>query len=124
MGNTNKLKLFLAEKFLDSFTSDNIWVFVGKPNSWDSATTPAKLGQKDYTTDTHLAEIENRDDIMSIQRISDVSLVVPYTTIANGVKFVEYTDDDNLFDNASTDVFYGVTGNTKRNVYKCISNNN
>ena len=28
-----------------------------------------------------------------------------------------------MVDDASTDIFYGVTGNVERNVYKCISNN-
>ena len=124
MGNTNKLKLYLAEKFLESFTTDNIWLFVGKPNAWSSATTPAKLGQQAYTTDSQLAEIENWDDIMSIQRVSDVSLVVPSVTISTSTSFTEYTDDSDLFDDASTDKFFGVTDSTKRNVYKCISNNN
>ena len=121
MGNTNKLKIYLAEKFMDSFATDNIWVFVGKPDDWNTGGTVA-LGHKEYTTDTLLTDIENWDDIMSIQRVSDVSLVVPYVTIDASDSFIEYTDNDDLFDDPSTDIFYGVVEST-RNVYKCISNN-
>ena len=62
MGNTNKLKIYLAEKFMDSFATDNIWVFVGKPDDWNTGGTVA-LGHKEYTTDTLLTDIENWDDI-------------------------------------------------------------
>tara|TARA_Y100000593_G_scaffold93520_1_gene188662 strand:+ start:21684 stop:23183 length:1500 start_codon:yes stop_codon:yes gene_type:complete len=120
MGNTNKLRLYLAEKFLNGFSSDNIWLFVGKPTAWNTSGTTA-LGHKTYTSDTLLADIQNWDDIMSIQRVSDVSLVIPYTDISSSSSFKEFTDNEDLFDDASTDTFYGVTAS--KDVYKCISNN-
>lgn len=121
---TNKFKLHLAEKLFSSFSTDNIWLFVGKPLAWADDTDPLLLGQKGYTTDSLLAEIQNWDDIMSVQRVSDISYVIPYKEISSGATFSQYDDSSNIFDSATSDDFFGVSisGGAYR-VYKCISNN-
>ena len=58
---------------------------------------------------------------MAVQRVSDVSFVIPHNIISDSSSFIEYTDDADIFDSASTDNFFGISS-TYRNVYKCISN--
>ena len=121
---TNKFKLHLAEKLFNSFSTDNIWLFIGKPVAWADDTDPLLLGQQGYTTDSLLAEMQNWDDIMSVQRVSDISYVVPYKEISNNTTFSQYDDNSNIFDSATLDDFFGVsTSGGQYRVYKCISNN-
>jgi hypothetical protein len=117
MGNTTtKFKLHLAEQFLNSFATNNVWLFVGRPTAWPTVGTP------DTFSDTFTNEIGNWDDLMAVQRVSDVSFVIPNNIISSSSSFTEYTDDADIFDSASTDNFFGISS-TYRNVYKCISNN-
>ena len=113
MGNTNKFKLHMAEKFLNSFSTDNIWMFIGKPDAWTDESNA------DTFVDSQLIEIQNWKDILSVKRVSDVSLVVPYHAMTTSI-FAEYDDNTNIFDNKTTDNFFAERG---KRIYKCLSNN-
>ena len=113
MGNTNKFKLHMAEKFLNSFSTDNIWMFIGKPDAWTDEASA------DTFVDSQLIEIQNWKDILSVKRVSDVSLIVPHHAMTTSV-FAEYDDNTNIFDDKTADNFFAENG---KKIYKCLSNN-
>ena len=122
---TNAFRTYNADNFISSFSTNNMYLMIGKADSWSGA----DLGQ--YTEgspsdtsiptpiDTTVAPFIHHDDNIAAKLIngSDVSHVIKRTDWTSGTVYTEY---NHLQDDQIDQTFFVMTD--QYNVYKCISN--
>jgi len=122
---TNAFRTYNADQFISSFSSNKMYLMIGKASPWSGA----DLGQ--YTSaspsdttiptpiDTTIAPYIHHNDMIAAKLISaaDVSHVVKRTDWTSGTVYTEY---NHLQDDQIDQTFFVMTD--QYNVYKCISN--
>ena len=110
----NNFKVRSAESFRESFDTDNVYLWLGGPTSWDDENDPPQ-----YEPIIE-SEIDARANIILLAKLTtdDGILAIPRYDWTLGEVYDQYADDDaELF----TKQFFVMT--SANNVYKCISNN-
>jgi len=122
---TNGFRTYNADNFIGSFSSNKVYLMIGKATPWSGAS----LGQytesspNDITIptpiDTTQAPFIHHNDMIAAKLISasDVSHVVKRTDWTSGTVYSEY---DHKQDDQIDQTFFVMTD--QYNVYKCISN--
>jgi len=122
---TNAFRTYNADQFISSFSSNKMYLMIGKASPWSGA----DLGQ--YTSaspsdttiptpiDTTVAPYIHHNDMIAAKLISaaDVSHVVKRADWTSGTVYTEY---NHLQDDQIDQTFFVMTD--QYNVYKCISN--
>ncbi len=122
---TNAFRTYNADNFISSFSTNNMYLMIGKADSWSGA----DLGQ--YTEgspsdtaipipiDTTVAPFIHHNDMIAAKLIntSDVSHVVKRTDWTSGIVYTEY---NHLQNDQIDQTFFVMTD--QYNIYKCISN--
>ena len=122
---TNAFRTYNADQFISSFSTNKMYLMIGKASPWSGA----DLGQ--YTAsspsdtsiptpiDTTVAPYIHHNDMIAAKLISasDVSHVVKRTDWTTGTVYTEY---NHLQDDQIDQTFFVMTD--QYNVYKCISN--
>ena len=122
---TNAFRTYNADQFISSFSSNKMYLMIGKASPWSGA----DLGQ--YTSsspsdttiptpiDTTVAPYIHHNDMIAAKLISaaDVSHVVKRSDWTSGTVYTEY---NHLQDDQIDQTFFVMTD--QYNVYKCISN--
>lgn len=122
---TNAFRTYNADQFISSFSTNKMYLMIGKASPWSGA----DLGQ--YTAsspsdtsiptpiDTTVAPYIHHNDMVAAKLISasDVSHVVKRTDWTTGTVYKEY---NHLQDDQIDQTFFVMTD--QYNVYKCISN--
>ena len=122
---TNAFRTYNADQFISSFSSNKMYLMIGKATPWSGA----DLGQ--YTAsspsdttiptplDTTVGPYIHHNDMIAAKLISaaDVSHVVKRTDWTSGTVYTEY---NHLQDDQIDQTFFVMTD--QYNVYKCISN--
>lgn len=133
----NSFRKYQADNFISSFTSNNIYVAIGKNDPWNGAS----LGEYSQTTpsdtvvptpdDTSVAPSIHWNDLLAMKKIpsSSVSHVIARYDWVSGTVYREYSHTRNdIIDNNNSatgeleNPFYVFTEDFR--VYKCISNGN
>ena len=122
---TNAFRTYNADNFIDAFSSNKMYLMIGKADSWSGA----DLGQYSAASptdtaiptpiDTTVAPYIHHNDMIAAKLIStsDVSHVIKRTDWTSGTVYTEY---DHLQDDQIDQTFFVMTD--QYNVYKCISN--
>ena len=122
---TNAFRTYNADNFIDAFSTNKMYLMIGKADSWSGA----DLGQYSESSpsdtaiptpkDTTVAPYIHHNDMISAKLInaSDVSHVVKRTDWTSGTIYTEY---DHNQDDQIDQTFFVMTD--QYNVYKCISN--
>lgn len=116
---SNKLSLFLAEQFNESFYEPEPtsigYVFIGNNISYSDELNP------DEIENTWQDEREVWDNMLAAKRItgSDINIVLPVVEWTSGTIYDEYDDSVDM----TAKNFYVVDSSTRR-VWKCLYNNN
>ena len=122
---TNAFRTYNADNFIDSFSSNKMYLMIGKADAWSGAS----LGQYSEASpsdtaiptpiDTTVAPYIHHNDMIAAKLIntSDVSHVVKRTDWTSGTVYTEY---DHNQDDQIDQTFFVMTD--QYNVYKCISN--
>lgn len=122
---TNAFRTYNADNFISSFSTNNMYLMIGKADSWSGA----DLGQYTESSpsdtaiptpiDTTVAPFIHHDDMIAAKLIngSDVSHVIKRTDWTSGTVYTEY---NHLQDDQIDQTFFVMTD--QYNVYKCISN--
>jgi hypothetical protein len=119
---TSKMRVYAANQFLEDFTTEKFYLFVGRTLPWNQGNF-SYVGFNDNLSPPPIdCEYEKNAafrDMLSAKLITstDVSLVMPRYDWENGTIYTEYQDDIDLFDSP----FFVVTDDL--NVYKCLNNN-
>ena len=122
---TNAFRTYNADNFIGSFSSNKVYLMIGKATPWSGA----DLGQ--YTQgspsdtaipspiDTTVAPFIHHNDMIAAKliNVSDVSHVVKRVDWTSGTVYTEY---DHKQDDQIDQTFFVMTD--QYNVYKCISN--
>jgi hypothetical protein len=122
---TNAFRTYNADNFISSFSTNKMYLMIGKADSWSGA----DLGQ--YTEgspsdtaipipiDTTVAPFIHHNDMIAAKLIntSDVSHVVKRTDWTSGIVYTEY---NHLQNDQIDQTFFVMTD--QYNIYKCISN--
>ena len=122
---TNGFRTYNADNFIGSFSTNKMYLMIGKADAWSGAS----LGQ--YTEgsptdtaiptpiDTTVAPFIHHNDMIAAKLIStsDVSHVIKRTDWTSGIIYTEY---HHLQDDQIDQTFFVMTD--QYNVYKCISN--
>ena len=122
---TNGFRTYNAENFIGSFSTNKMYLMIGKADAWSGAS----LGQ--YTEgsptdtaiptpiDTTVAPFIHHNDMIAAKliNVSDVSHVVKRVDWTSGTVYSEY---DHNQDDQIDQTFFVMTD--QYNVYKCISN--
>ena len=122
---TNAFRTYNADNFISSFSSNKMYLMIGKADSWSGASagqyTETSPSDTSVPTpiDTVQAPFIHHNDMVAAKLInaSDVSHVVKRTDWTSGIIYAEYshTQDDQI-----DQTFFVMTD--QYNVYKCISN--
>lgn len=107
----------MAKSFANSFLTDSIYLYIGRPTAW---TTP---GTPDASEDKHTDHVSIWNNMAGATRISygDVSLGIKKIVWASGTVYEKYNDKiTTLGDGTGYFVLAGANG---RRVYKCLDNN-
>jgi len=122
---TNAFRTYNADNFISSFTTNKVYLMIGKAEPWSGA----DLGQYIESTpsdtaipvpiDTTIAPYIHHNDMIAAKLISEsnVSHVVKRTDWTHGTVYTEY---DHKQDDQIDQTFFVMTD--QYNVYKCISN--
>jgi hypothetical protein len=122
---TNAFRTYNADNFISSFSTNKMYLMIGKADSWSGAS----LGQYSEASpsdtaiptplDTTVAPYIHHNDMIAAKLIntSDVSHVVKRTDWTSGTVYTEY---DHNQDDQIDQTFFVMTD--QYNVYKCISN--
>ena len=122
---TNAFRTYNADNFISSFTTNKVYLMIGKAEPWSGA----DLGQYTESTpsdtaipvpiDTTIAPYIHHNDMIAAKLISEsnVSHVVKRTDWTHGTVYTEY---DHKQDDQIDQTFFVMTD--QYNVYKCISN--
>ena len=122
---TNAFRTYNADNFISSFSTNKVYLMIGKADAWSGA----DLGQYTESTpsdtaipvpiDTTIAPYIHHNDMIAAKLIneSDVSHVIKRTDWTSGTVYTEY---DHRQDDQIDQTFFVMTD--QYNVYKCISN--
>ena len=122
---TNGFRTYNADNFIGSFSTNKVYLMIGKATPWSGAS----LGQYTETSptdtsiptpiDTTVASFIHHNDMIAAKLISvsDVSHVVKRTDWTSGTVYTEYNHNQ---DDQIDQTFFVMTD--QYNVYKCISN--
>ena len=122
---TNAFRTYNADNFISSFSTNKVYLMIGKADAWSGAS----LGQYSETSptdtalptpiDTTVAPFVHHNDMIAAKLIntSDVSHVIKRTDWTTGTVYVEH---NHLQDDQIDQTFFVMTD--QYNVYKCISN--
>ena len=122
---TNAFRTYNADNFISAFSTNKMYLMIGKADSWSGAS----LGQYTESSpsdtaipvpiDTTLAPYIHHNDMIAAKLIneSDVSHVIKRTDWVSGTVYAEYS---HLQDDQIDQDFFVMTD--QFNVYKCISN--
>jgi hypothetical protein len=111
---TENFKVFNATQFIESVSNNNMYLFIGRPQSWTTEPTAPAPVNIPYQDNSYWA------DTVALKRIviTDYKQVVPRYNWTAGVTYTQYDiNTANIFSSN----FYVLT--VDNNVYKCISNN-
>lgn len=118
---SNKLSLFLAEQFTESFYEPEPtsigYVFIGKHNSYTPTDSPEQIEESSKT------ELQLWRNMIAAKKITgtDINLVIRVKGYVAGKVYKQYDDEQNY---TSSDDFYIFRNiGNPRAVYKCLSNN-
>jgi hypothetical protein len=122
---TNAFRTYNADNFISSFSTNKMYLMIGKADSWSGASlgqyTEASPSDTAIPTpiDTTVAPFIHHNDMIAAKLIntSDVSHVVKRTDWTSGTVYTEY---NHLQDDQIDQTFFVMTD--QYNVYKCISN--
>jgi hypothetical protein len=122
---TNAFRTYNADNFIGSFSTNKMYLMIGKANSWSGASlgqyTEASPSDTAIPTpiDTTVGPFIHHNDMIAAKLISvsDVSHVVKRTDWTSGTVYTEY---NHLQDDQIDQTFFIMTD--QYNVYKCISN--
>jgi hypothetical protein len=122
---TSKFRFAQAKSFIDSFTSNNIYIAIGKASPW----TTGDGGGVDENTpavpvDTSTQDTKDFGQILGMKLIptSGVSYVAPRQDWVTGTVYTMYDDLDATVNTAGHYIY--VLNPSTFGVYKCIWNNN
>ena len=122
----NSFRKYQADNFIDSFSSNNIYLAIGKNDPWSGAsageyveTTPSDTSIP-VPIDTTVSSFLHYGDLIAMKKIptSSISHVLKRVDWTSGTVYVEY---NHLQDDMIDQDFFVFTEDF--NVYKCISNN-
>lgn len=114
---TNKFRIENSVGFIDSITSDNMYLFLGKSDPWSDSLLDTSDGTAPVPADTLVEENDAYQNMMAMKKVSasDVIHICPRHDWTNGGSYVAWDDaDEDIF----TKSFYVITDEFK--VYKCI----
>jgi hypothetical protein len=122
---TNAFRTYNADNFIGSFSTNKMYLMIGKADSWSGASTgqysETSPSDTDIPTpkDTTVAPFIHHNDMVAAKLIneSDVSHVVKRTDWTSGTVYSEY---DHNQDDQIDQTFFVMTD--QYNIYKCISN--
>ena len=108
---TSKFRLDTTEKFVDSLTSNQFYMGLGRSNAWADDTTPDNPYENDYTVNTLW------ENMFAIKKIdsSDIIYSSPRTLWTSGVTYSDYDDRDTNIEGKN---YFVVSDNN--NVYMCL----
>ena len=112
---TNNLKVYNAQQFVNSVSTNSLYLFIGKPTPWVNENIPDELINNESQSNKYWS------DSIALKKINitDVKQVIPRINWIAGTVYNQY---DDLVDLSKIN-FYVLTS-PDNNVYKCISNNN
>jgi len=122
---TNAFRTYNADNFISSFSTNKVYLMIGKADAWSGADLGqyAEASPSDTAIptpiDTTVAPYIHHNDMIAAKLIStsDVSHVVKRTDWTSGTVYTEY---DHKQDDQIDQTFFVMTD--QYNVYKCISN--
>ena len=138
----NSFRKYNADNFIGSFSSNNVYLSIGKNDPWAGASLGEYIetSPNDATVpipiDTTTAYYKNQDDLIAIKKVSsaDVSHVIKRINWTTNTVYAEYDHlQDDMIDGVKLDSngqpdptgtltdFFVMNSTFK--VYKCISNN-
>ena len=122
---TNAFRTYNADNFIDAFSTNKMYLMIGKATPWSGASAGQYSEASPSDTaiptplDTTVAPYIHHNDMISAKLIntSDVSHVIKRTDWTSGTVYTEY---DHNQDDQIDQTFFVMTD--QYNVYKCISN--
>ena len=122
---TNAFRTYNADNFISSFSTNKMYLMIGKADAWSGASAGQYTESSPSDTaiptpiDTTVAPFIHHNDMIAAKLISaaDVSHVVKRTDWTSGTVYTEY---NHLQDDQIDQTFFVMTD--QYNVYKCISN--
>ena len=122
---TNAFRTYNADNFISSFSTNKMYLMIGKADAWSGASAGQYTESSPSDTaiptpiDTTVAPFIHHNDMIAAKLISgsDVSHVIKRTDWTSGTVYTEY---NHLQDDQIDQTFFVMTD--QYNVYKCISN--
>jgi hypothetical protein len=122
---TNAFRTYNADQFISSFSSNKVYLMIGKADAWSGASLGQYAESSPSDTaiptpkDTTVAPFIHHNDMIAAKLIntSDVSHVIKRIDWTSGTIYTEY---DHNQDDQIDQTFFAMTD--QYNVYKCISN--
>ena len=122
---TNAFRTYNADNFISSFSTNKMYLMIGKADSWSGASAGQYSESSPTDTaipvpiDTTVAPYIHHNDMIAAKLIneSDVSHVIKRTDWTSGTVYTEYNHNQ---DDQIDQTFFVMTD--QYNVYKCISN--
>ncbi len=122
---TNAFRTYNADNFISSFSTNKMYLMIGKADSWSGVSAGQYTEGSPSDTaiptpiDTTVAPFIHHNDMIAAKLIntSDVSHVVKRTDWTSGTVYTEY---NHLQDDQIDQTFFVMTD--QYNIYKCISN--
>ena len=121
---TNAFRTYNADNFISSFSTNKVYLMIGKATAWSGADLRQYAGTPTDTSlptpiDTTSAPFVHHNDMIAAKLISssDISHVVKRVNWTSGTVYSEYS---HLQDDQIDQTFFVMTD--QYNVYKCISN--
>ncbi len=121
---TNAFRTYNADNFISSFSTNKVYLMIGKATPWSGADLRQYTGTPTDTSlptpiDTTSAPFVHHNDMIAAKLIntSDVSHVIKRVDWTSGIVYAEYS---HLQDDQIDQDFFVMTD--QYNVYKCISN--
>ena len=121
---TNAFRTYNADNFISSFSTNKVYLMIGKATAWSGADLRQYAGTPTDTSlptpiDTTSAPYVHHNDMIAAKLISssDISHVIKRTDWTSGIVYAEYS---HLQDDQIDQTFFVMTD--QYNVYKCISN--
>lgn len=114
---TTKFRHENSVGFVDSITSDNLYLFLGKSDAWSTSLAITTDSAAPVPADTLVEENDARQNMMALKKVSasDASYIALRHSWTSGASYVAWDDADN---DIFTKSFYIITDEFK--VYKCI----
>jgi len=106
-------KSSIAQSFIDSLSSDNYYMTLGKTTAWPNESIPGNI------TNSMNDTLSVLNSIFAMKKIgsSNSCLVIPRVNWTSGTVYAQYSPSDSSLYSKN---FYVLT--TDMNVYKCLSN--